>query len=214
MADIFEEVDEEVKRDKQLALWQRYGKLAVAGMVLVVGITAGIVGWREYQQVKSLEDSAKFEAAASQAAKDDGKTAAAAFEALAKNSGTGYETLARLRAAAIELNAGRTAEAAAFYDQVAKDGNAEPGLRDLATVLYVTASLETGKPDDLQARLQPLLAKDQAWRHSARELSALILLRAGDTAGARKMLDLIKDDRGAPPSIRRRATELLAVTEG
>lgn len=212
MADIFQEVDEEVRRDEQLKLWQRYGKFIIAGMVLVIAITAGIVGWREYERSKALEESAKFEAAARLAAGDKAKEAATAFGRVAKNAETGYRDLALMREAALKLNAGDAKAAAALYDQVA-EGGGDPALRDMATILSVTAQLETGKPDELRARLQPMLAKDHTWRHSARELAALISLRTGDKKGAREMLTLARDDRAAPPSLRRRATELLAVMD-
>lgn len=210
MADIFEEVDEEVRRDEQLKLWQRYGKFVIAGMIVVVGITAAIVGWREYQKRISLEESARFEAATKLATEKKAKEAADAYGAVDREARTGYRDLALMREAALKLNAGDAKTAAGLYDQVASGGG-DPALRDLATVLFVTASLETGKPDELRVRLQPLLAKDHTWRHSARELAALISLRTGDAKGAREMLTLIKDDRAAPPSLRRRANELLAV---
>ena len=51
MADIFHEVDEEVRRDRLKKLWDRYSILIIAVAVLFV---AGIGAWRgyEYWQVK------------------------------------------------------------------------------------------------------------------------------------------------------------------
>ena len=39
MADIFDEINEELKQDRMAALWQRYGKYLIAVVVaIVVGI--------------------------------------------------------------------------------------------------------------------------------------------------------------------------------
>ena len=46
VADIFQEVDEEVRREQLKKLWDRYGYLLIALCVLMV---AGVGGWRGYQ---------------------------------------------------------------------------------------------------------------------------------------------------------------------
>jgi hypothetical protein len=65
-------------------------------------------------------------------------------------------------------------------------------------------------PDMLQ-RLEPATAPGATYRHSARELLALSAFRAGDTAAARKWLDLIANDGETPPSLRSRAEALQAL---
>ena len=45
MADIFQEVDEEVRREQLKKLWDRYGNLLIAGCILIV---AAVAGWRGY----------------------------------------------------------------------------------------------------------------------------------------------------------------------
>ena len=45
MADIFQEVDEEVRREQLKKLWERYGNLIIAACVLVV---VGVGAWRGY----------------------------------------------------------------------------------------------------------------------------------------------------------------------
>ena len=46
MADIFQEVDEEVRREKLKQLWERYSLAIIAVCVLIV---AAIGGWRGYE---------------------------------------------------------------------------------------------------------------------------------------------------------------------
>jgi hypothetical protein len=62
--------------------------------------------------------------------------------------------------------------------------------------------------------LAPLTADGNAWRHSARELTALLMLRKGDTTGARDLLTALSADVAAPAGLRQRAEELLAGLEG
>ena len=46
MADIFHEVDEEVRRERLAKIWERYSVLIIAGCVLIV---AAVGGWRGYE---------------------------------------------------------------------------------------------------------------------------------------------------------------------
>jgi hypothetical protein len=74
MADIFDEVDEDLKRDQMQLLWARYGKIvmtAVAAVVLGVALRQGYVAWQTgqaetsataYHQALKSEDFAAAEA--------------------------------------------------------------------------------------------------------------------------------------------------------
>ncbi|MGB7021418.1 MAG: tetratricopeptide repeat protein, partial [Xanthobacteraceae bacterium] len=63
MTDIFNEVDEEVRREQLNKLWERYGIYLVALCVLIV---AGVGAWRGYEWWQS-QQAAKSGAAFEQA---------------------------------------------------------------------------------------------------------------------------------------------------
>ena len=64
-------------------------------------------------------------------------------------------------------------------------------------------------PAESQARLEPLLADDNPFRFSARELSALVALHAGDKTKARELFKALSEDQAAPSGVRDRAQEML-----
>ena len=99
MADIFQEVQEDLRRDRLKALWDRYGTLVVALMVVVVAVVGGWRGWQYYENQQAAAAGDKYEAASKLSA--DGKTAEAraAFAALSADAPAGYRTIAKLREA-------------------------------------------------------------------------------------------------------------------
>ncbi len=105
--------------------------------------------------------------------------------------------------------------AVAAYHAIAADTGIDALYRDLATVL---AGLQEAEGSgDLQGaldRLAPIIADDNPWRHSAREVSAVLALRKGDRAKAREFFDALATDPAAPQGIRSRAVEILAVIDG
>jgi hypothetical protein len=97
VADIFQEVDEEVRREQLKKLWQRYGNYAIAACILVVAAVGAWRGYDWWQAKKAGESGAAFEVAVSLADAGKSQEADAAFAKLAADGTAGYHVLARLR---------------------------------------------------------------------------------------------------------------------
>jgi hypothetical protein len=201
VSDIFQEVDEEVRREKLARIWDRYGNLIVAGALVVVLAVAGWRGYEYWDSQKAAESGAAFEAAIALAEGGKQAEAQAAFAKIAKEGSSGYRVLARFREAA-ELAKTDGPAAVKLYDALAADGGLERALQDLATVRAGLILVDTAPLPELTARLEPLTAKDRPFRHSARELLALGAWRTGDSATAKKWFDLIAADVETPSGTR------------
>ncbi len=212
MSDIFQEVDEEVRREQLNKLWQRYGHYAVALCILIV---AGVGAWRGYewwQAKKAGEAGTAFEQAATLAQTGKHQEAEAAFAKLANDGTAGYRVLARLREAA-ELAPSDAKAAVGAYDSIAADTSVGQLVRDLAAVRAGYLLVDAAPYAELRTRLEPLTAADRPFRHSAREILALSAWKSGDMGAARQWTDLIMTDPQSPPQTRSRAqvlSELIA----
>lgn len=212
MVDIFQEVDEEVRREQLKKLWDRYGNLLIALCVLII---LGIGGWRGYnywQAKKAGETGAAFEQATILAESGKHKEAEAAFAKIATEGTAGYRVLARLREAA-QLAQTDKAAAIRAYDALADDKSAGPVMQDLAAVRAGYLMVDTAPYAQMAAKLEPLTGPDRMFRHSARELLALSAWKAGDPGAARKWTDMMMSDPGTPAGTRSRAeilSELIA----
>ena len=210
MSEIFNEIDEDLRREKLKKLWDKYSVYYVAGVVLLV---ASVGGWRAYEHFesrKAAEIGAAFDRAVDLA--DDKKfgEAQAAFAKIGADAPAGYSTLARLRAAATaaaqDANAG-----VKLYDELAADTSLAPGDRDLARVRAASLLLETTGYDALLPRLEPAATPGGTYRHTARELLALSAWRANNATAAREWLEKISGDAATPASLRSRADALQAL---
>jgi hypothetical protein len=210
VSELFDEVDEEVRREQLKKLWDRYSIYFIALMVLVV---AGVGGWRGYQYLeakKAAEAGAAFEKAVELSEQDKHAEAEAAFTDIAAKAPGGYRTLARLRAAA-EAAARDPKAAAKMYDDIAADRSAGTEMQDLAKIRAAGLLLDGASYADMQQRLEPSAAPGSTFRHSAREMLALSAWRNGDMTAARKWLDAIAEDGETPPGLRSRAEALQAL---
>lgn len=207
MADIFQEVDEEVRREQLKRLWQRYGNYIVAACIVVVVAVGAWRGYEWWQGKKAAEAGAAFEQAVTLEASGKHDEAEAAFAKLATNGTAGYRVLARLREAALIARTDHKAAVKA-YDDIAADHSFDQTMRDLATLRAAYLLVDTSSYGDMRARLQPLTEANRPFRHSARELLALSAWREGDMGAARQWADTILTDPQSPPGMRSRAEVL------
>ncbi len=215
MADIFHEVDEEVRRERLKKLWDRYGIHAIALAVLVV---AGIAAWRGYEYwvaKRAAAAGAAFEAAL--ALNEQGKfaEAEAALAKIAAEAPAGYRLLARMRAAAA-LAQIKPADAVKAYDELSADASLGAIWQDLAAVRAGMLLVDTASLADMRRRLDPAAEPARSFRHTARELLALSAWRNHDLTAARRYLDMITADAESPVGTRARAEVLsgMIATEG
>lgn len=210
MSELFDEVDEEVRRDQLKRLWEQYSIYIIAGALLII---ASVGGWRGYQYLeakKAAEAGAAFDKAVELSEQNKHSEAEAAFNDLAAKAPSGYRMLARLRAAAEVAN--RDPQAAAkLYDDIAADRSVGAAERDLAKVRAAGLLLDSASYPSMLQRLEAAAAPEATFHHTARELLALSAFRANDTAAARKWLDLIANDGETPPGLRSRAEALQAM---
>jgi hypothetical protein len=210
VSELFDEVDEEVRRDQLKKLWDAYSIYIVAGALLII---AAVGGWRGYQYLeakKAAEAGRAFDAALELSEQNKHVEAEAAFNNLAATAPSGYRMLARLRAAA-ELATRDPQAGAKLYDDISGDRSVGPAVQDLARIRAAGLMLETASYPTMLQRLESAAKPEATFRHTARELLALSAWRANDTAAARQWLDVIANDGETPSGLRSRAEALQAL---
>lgn len=210
MSEIFDEVNEDVRRDQLKKLWEQYSIYIIAGALLII---ASVGGWRGYQYVearKAAEAGAAFDKAVELSEANKHTAAEAGFAELAAKGPSGYRVLARLRMAT-EVASRDTAAAAKLFDEITADRSVDVAVQDLARIRAAQLLLETTTYPNMKERLEAAAAPGATFRHTARELLALSAWRANDAAATRQWLDLIANDGETPPSLRSRAEALQAL---
>jgi hypothetical protein len=210
VADIFQEVDEEVRREQLKKLWDRYSILIIAAAVLIVVGVAGYRGYQYWITKRAQAAGAQFEQAVMLGEQNKHAEAQAAFAKIAAEAPAGYRILARLRAAA-ELAKTDPKAAVGAYDAIIVDHSAGQGFQDAAALRAGMLLVDTAPFDEIRRRLEPLSEPSRPFRHSAREMLALSAWRNGDAAAAKKYIDQASDDAETPVGVRSRMEVLSAL---
>jgi hypothetical protein len=209
MSDIFQEVDEEVRRDRAVAFWNKHQNLILGAAVVLVLAVGGYRFW-DYTQTRAREAAgAAYQNALKLDAEGKSEEARAAFEALQKAAPRGYASLSRLVEAGITAKTDPKAGAAA-YDALANDASLDPLLRDTAKLRAALARLDAGETDAAKASLE-LLANGGPYRNTARLTLGALALAAKDYAAASKRFGEVIGDLEAPQAERAMAEQLLGL---
>jgi hypothetical protein len=210
VSELFDEVNEDVRRDQLKQLWDRYSILIVAGALLII---AAVGGWRGYQYLemqKAEKAGVAFDKATELSDQNKHAEAEAAFNELAATAPSGYRMLSRLHAAA-EVASRDPQEAVKLYDDISADRSVGTLDQELAKVRAAALLLETATYPNMLQRLEAATAPQATFRHTARELLALSAWHANDMTAARQWLDMIANDGETPPGLRSRAEALQAL---
>lgn len=203
MADIFREVEEEVRRERYERLWKKYrDHLTAAGALIIIGV-AGYQLYRVYEQRE--ENKASIAYAAATEMLDRGQSAAAApqLAALAKSAPGGYAAVAKLAEADALFSEGQKGDAIHIYQQIANGG--DPYLGAAARLHAAWAIVDSAPRSDVEALLAPLLDNSNAWHQLAREIIAYEDLRSGNKDAAVRAYRAIAADPEAPGALKTRA---------
>ncbi|MDD3370493.1 MAG: hypothetical protein PHE27_01575 [Alphaproteobacteria bacterium] len=205
---LFQEVQEDLERQKLEALWKKYGPWIVLVALGIVVSTASSSAYRAWR----LDRSRKVTAELLVAGQGDmsSVTNTEAYRNFADvHKGESLGSLALLRAGSVALDQNNKAEAIGYFERLASDAKTDPAFRQLGTLLSVQAQLDDGDPETLSRRLDALTADNASWRYSALEAQAYLALRANDKARAEKILTSLSTDRRAPQSLSARAANAL-----
>ncbi|GAA4479205.1 tetratricopeptide repeat protein [Gluconacetobacter asukensis] len=218
--DIFREVDDDMRMERLRLMARRYVGAAVA---VVVVAAAGVGGWQYHawrgRQAAQAWGTTYFTAlrAADTSHIAPGETSALtpqqkdALARLATLDGvpSGLRTLSRLERAALLASSGDSKGALALWSQVADDQGADALLRGLASLLWVQHQIDNGDPAVLRSRLATLDGAGKPWRGLAEECEAMLDLRQGHLADARRRLGQLTTQIDVPEALRSRAGGML-----
>jgi hypothetical protein len=204
----YREVDEELRRDQVRSYWQRYGKLAIAGVVLLLALIAGILWWNNQRQVKAGEKGSQLVSAFDDISAGNKAAALPKLDTLEKSGTPGYRAAAILTRADLAIEENKLDQAAGLFKQVAEDAKLDETYRNLALVRQTHVEYDKLQPQAVIDRLKPLAVAGNPWFGSAGEMVGIAHLKLNRPAEAARIFAAMAKDKQVPESVRSRAGQM------
>tara|TARA_B100001123_G_C15290818_1_gene1017365 strand:- start:786 stop:1427 length:642 start_codon:yes stop_codon:yes gene_type:complete len=209
LADIFQEIDEELRQDRASQLWKKYGKyLIVVALTIVLGV-AGYRFWKKNEYEGRERASALYEMATSRA--DSGKLDDA-IEILSDpimRNNIGYSVLSKIQQANFAKARGDYDAVLTTFKAIAEDEDNPLFIRDFSRFNYLSNQYQKTSRLEVPSQLDDLIDSGGPWSYLAREMKGLIALDAGDRSKASSIFQNLVDDANTPKAMRNRVAELL-----
>ena len=205
MADIFDEIDEDLKRDQMQLLWARYGKIVMVAVGAIVCLVALRQGYNTWQTSQAEASASAYQ----QALRSDD-----VIGALGSKRGQltdGYAALAQFQIAAQQAVSDDLVAAEASYLALASDASLDPLYQQAAILLSVMVAPQDADVPALAARLSTLETGAGPWQAMALETGAGLALRNGNKDSAVAKYKRLAEMADAPASIRQRAERMIVM---
>jgi hypothetical protein len=204
----YREVDEELRRDQLVGYWKRYGKLAIAGVVLFIAAIGGVIWWMNQRELKAGDRGETLISAFEDVSGGRKAAALPKLDQLAKSGVVGYRAASLLTQADLASEANQPDKAVALFRQIADDSALAQPYRDVALVRMTTLQFDKLPPQQVIDRLKPLAVPGAPWFGSAGELVASAYLKLNRPQEAARLFAAISRDKKVPDSIRSRALQM------
>jgi hypothetical protein len=201
MTDVFDEIADDLRREKLNQFWKENGSWIIGGVVAAVLLTAGLSFWRQWEYRRNTAATAELVRLVTAADLPQ-------LENFARTGDKNHAMIAKFVAAATHLEHGEKDQATALYDSIAATSGLDKTWRELAQLLSIGQRLDGDDPEKLKQELSALSSDKSAWRYTALEFSALLDARQGDRQAAIDALTKITADPLAPTDARTRAFTL------
>ena len=210
MVDFINEVEEELRKDDYNKFLKKFGPFILGLIIAVILIAAYFEFSKARADKTSRAVSASYVEAGEMAAEGNVDEAIHQFIGVAEQSPSGYAGLSYMRAAALEIDQNKPAEAIRLFE-LAADSFKLPRHSDLARLKACYVMAGQGRYDDAKLRLVPLAEKDAPYEYLARELLALTYKETGDIERAKQEYSYLENIPGVPPTVQARAKQVMTL---
>ncbi|HWE17290.1 MAG TPA: tetratricopeptide repeat protein [Hyphomicrobiaceae bacterium] len=208
MSDIFQEVEEDVRRERYEQLWKKYGNYVIGAAAALVIAVGGYQAWNAYDTNQRQAVSDQFEAALKIAQTGNAADAEAQFSELSKSGYTGYATLSKFNLAGVYLAQNKRDQAVALLRELTE--SPDDVASSVARLRLAWLEADARPRTEIQTIVEPLTAAENPWRFAAAEVLAYAELKSGSRPQAENDYLNLSQEPLAPPGLRQRTSAILA----
>jgi len=209
MSDIFEEISQDIKKEKLLGFWKKYQK-KISSLLTFVLVAGAILSYWQYRQKEILaEASVDYFTSVSLLSHGYPERALKNLETIPQKSDHAYVELAGLLGAGLLVDQGDVPGAIAAYTALIKKSSSLI-FKHLAILKMSYAKLSLGQTDAVLVDLQPLLHAENPWYFLAMEVKGMALMEQKKIPEARAAFKALQEAGGASETLKMRASFFLS----
>ena len=188
MADIFDEVSEDLRKDQFKQIWFKYKKFIISFVLIFLLSVITFKFFKTYQEQKKIEIATLYFDGLQELKNKNYENAEVLFKTLIKDADIGYTILSYFKLAKISLEKKDFQSMEMYYGKIMSLDNINKAYKDYALILKITNSPNINNDDKIKA-LKPFLTSPSEFQPIASELEILYLIENKKMKTAKNKLD-------------------------
>ncbi len=175
MADIFDEVSEDLRKDQYKQIWLKYKKFIISFILIFVVSISAFKYIEYYQEKKRMEIAALYFDGVQEIENKNLEKAEVIFKKIIENADIGYTVLSYFKLANINFNKKDFQSMESNYDKIIGLKKINKAYKEFALILKITNSPNITKDEKIKF-LKPFLTSPSELQPIASELEILYLI--------------------------------------
>ena len=188
MADIFDEVSEDLRKDQYKQVWLKYKKIIISFISIFILSVIAFKYIKHYQEKKKIEIATLYFDGLKEIEDKNYEKAEVVFKKIIKNADLGYTVLSYFKLANIKFNTKDFPSMERYYDKIIGLDDINKAYKDYALILKITNSPNINNNDKVKS-LKPFLTSPSEFQPIASELEILYLIENKQFKIAKNKLD-------------------------
>ena len=188
MADIFDEVSEELKQDQLIKIWKKYSKLIITIIFLIIISLISYQSYLTWNKKKVETISEQYFQALEELENKNYSKSLSLFLNNSQNHKSGYRILSLFGLAELNYQNGKTNKMIINYKTIYDDEGIDVYYRNLASILSVIKD-NSSSFDRQKLLLEPILNSPNNLQIIAAELEVMLLIKFDKIKEAQKALN-------------------------
>ena len=188
MADIFDEVSEDLRKDQYKQIWLKYKKIIISLVSIFVLSVIAFKYIQHYQEKKKIEVATLYFNGLNEIKNKNYDKAEDIFKEIIKSADLGYTVLSHFKLASIYLNKKDFQSMERNYNKIINLDKINKSYKEYALFLKITNSPNINN-DKKIALLKPILTSPGEFQPIASELEILYLIENKKFKNAKNKLD-------------------------
>lgn len=201
MDGIFQEISQDIKKDKLNAFMKRYGILVIIFFVVLFCSVGFWFWWQDHKEKQILEEAEIFNQVLTKLQSQDNHGAYEKLEKLAYGN-TIYAQMASLQVAGISLNSQNYNKAIAEYNALIENDKVDKVIKDYAKLMLIKTEYISNKinDDEMLSQITHYIHDSSYFKSQAKFLRATVFIKLDKIDKAKQDLNVIITDTSLPPS--------------
>ena len=190
MADIFDEVSEDLRKDQYKQIWLKYKKIIITFISIFILSVIAFKYLEYYQEKKKIEIASLYFDGLTEFKNKNYEKAEIIFKKIIENGDTGYAVLSYFKLANINFDKKNFQSMEKNYDKIISMDDINDSYKDYASILKITNSPNINNDKKIKL-LEPFLTSPSEFQPIASELEILYLIENKKIKIAKNKLEVL-----------------------